>query len=310
MDPSTGLEGPVVQASHGDPPGANVGPMSLDAVVIPQGSSSGTCPACMRSQTTAAVVPLPYVYVFGQLEPQYMSLSVEKEIAQAIGRTETTDLTDREALVKVLQDRQNRYLVRQLCWKLIVRGLETYILKPYDPADYEQLVQAYSADPKGVVVVVGYRAGMASTQDCNGVVLPILVFDNIYYGNRESLLKDLPVPDKADRVRFAATAGEMLDRIVDQIADDGSSAESRAKLYLAMRYPAIYAQAADAVARGLSLRAIRTKRYPQSMGNVNVEVIFDYVDRKSNVLEQYSTLVNVDGLYPYLVWEMKPYFEH
>ena len=78
----------------------------------------------------------------------------------------TTDLTDREALVAVLQDKRNRYLVRQLCWLLIARGLETYLLKPYDPADYDELVRAYAADPKGFVVVVGYRGGTANPQDC------------------------------------------------------------------------------------------------------------------------------------------------
>jgi hypothetical protein len=275
-----------------------------------QGSTPGSCPSCAGSQSTRATLPPPYVYAIGQLQPQYPNLSVEKEVAQAIGRGVTTDLTDREALVAVLQDKRNRYLVRQLCWLLIARGLETYLLKPYDPADYDELVRAYAADPKGFVVVVGYRGGTANPQDCYGVILPILIFDNIYFGSKESLLKGLEAPEKVETARFAAAAGEMFDRIVDQIADDGSSDDSRAKLYLAMRSPDIYREAATATVKGLSLRAIRTRPFALNRTSKNIEVIFDYVDRKTNSLEQYSTVINVDGMYPYLVRELAPYFEH
>jgi hypothetical protein len=302
-------EDAAVPTSHASVPTRPTEAVS-PAVVTPQGSTPGSCPSCAGSQSTRAILPPPYVYAIGQLQPQYPNLSVEKEVAQAIGRGVTTDLTDREALVEVLQDKRNRYLVRQLCWLLIVRGLETYLLKPYDPADYDELVRAYAADPKGFVVVVGYRGGTANPQDCNGVILPILIFDNIYFGSKESLLTVLEAPEKVEAARFAAAAGEMFDRIVDQIADDGSSDDSRAKLYLAMRSPDIYREAAAATVKGLSLRAIRTRPFVLNRTGKNIEVIFDYVDRKTNSLEQYSTVVNVDGMYPYLVRELAPYFEH
>ena len=35
----------------------------------------------------------------------------------------------------MLSDRANRYLVRQLCFVMTIQGLETYILRPRDPAD-------------------------------------------------------------------------------------------------------------------------------------------------------------------------------
>jgi hypothetical protein len=70
----------------------------------------------------------------GTVEPRFPSLGVEKEFAQATGRAATAGLTDRAALKAVLSERQNRYLVRELCWVLTVEGLETYLLRPRDPA--------------------------------------------------------------------------------------------------------------------------------------------------------------------------------
>ncbi len=57
-------------------------------------------------------------------------------------------LTDRQALQKVLSQRQNRYLARQLCWVMTIEGLETYILVPRDPADLDLLVEALRAYPQ------------------------------------------------------------------------------------------------------------------------------------------------------------------
>jgi hypothetical protein len=44
----------------------------------------------------------------GQIEPQFPTLSAEKEFAQATGRAETAGLSDRRALHAVLSQRENR----------------------------------------------------------------------------------------------------------------------------------------------------------------------------------------------------------
>jgi hypothetical protein len=76
-------------------------------------------------------MPASYVYALGRIEPRFPRLSIEKEFAQATGRAETVNLTDRQALQRVLQD--NRYLARQLCWVMTVSGLEPISLSPATP---------------------------------------------------------------------------------------------------------------------------------------------------------------------------------
>jgi hypothetical protein len=98
---------------------------------------------------------------------------VEKELAQAIGRAETAGQTDRQAMQAVLADRANRYLARQMCWVFTIQGLETYLLTPRDPADFELLIDAVRphATPNSLDVVIGVRGPIAPPEACNGLMV-------------------------------------------------------------------------------------------------------------------------------------------
>jgi len=102
-----------------------------------------------------------YVYALGGIEPRFPRLSVEKEFAQATGRAETANLTDRQALRQVLE--QNRYLVKQLCWVMTVGGLETYLVVPGDPTDTNLLIETLRPNPRpgDVDLVVAMRGPLA-----------------------------------------------------------------------------------------------------------------------------------------------------
>ena len=88
-----------------------------------------------------------YVYAIGRIEARFPNLAAEKEFAQATGRTDTAGQTDRQTFHTVLSQRENRYMVRQLCWVLTIQGLDTYLLTPHDPADIDLLVAAIVLPP-------------------------------------------------------------------------------------------------------------------------------------------------------------------
>jgi hypothetical protein len=91
------------------------------------------------------------------------------------GRTDTAGKTDQQIFHAVLSKRENRYLVRQLCWVLIIQGLETYLLQPRDPADIDLLVEAIRPAPSlnDIDVVIGLRGPIAPPEMCNGLMVPI-----------------------------------------------------------------------------------------------------------------------------------------
>src|SRR5690242_12821382 len=100
------------------------------------GGDTGECPSCGNGQTLNGAAS--FVYALGRIQARFPSMSIEKEFAQAAGRAETAGLTNNEVIQSVLAQKQNRYLVRQLCWVFTVEGLDTYILRPRDPARSEE----------------------------------------------------------------------------------------------------------------------------------------------------------------------------
>ena len=183
-----------------------------------------------------------YVYALGRITPRFPSLAAEKELAQVTGRAETVGLTDLQALRSVLSERSNRYLVRQLCWVLEIEGLETYLLVPRDPGDFDLLVDTLRPTPSpiDVDVVIGVRGTNAPPEMCNGLMIPIVAFDQIYSFDRDRLIGAIPRPDKMSAKEFESAAGELFDRIMQMADNAGATDDHRALNYLAVRYPPIY----------------------------------------------------------------------
>src|ERR1700726_1195989 len=175
------------------------------------------CPTCgVASATNGGAGATPsYIYAIGRIEPRFPRPSVEKEFVQATGRAESAGLTDRQAFQNVLSQRQNRYLTRQLCWVMTIEGLETYILTPRDPGDLDLLVEALRPNPTpmDLDIVIGMKGPIAPPEVCNGLMVPIVVFDQIYSFDRDALIKGIPRPEKVPAKEFTATAGELFDRI-------------------------------------------------------------------------------------------------
>src|SRR6266545_7428012 len=135
-----GMEAPAMAPSSGSLARATLSPQVGTETCGSCGSPAGANPYSAGA--------MGFGYALGRVEPRFPSLSVEKELAQATGRAETNGLTDRQALHSVLSERRNRYLVRKLCWVLTIEGLETYILHPHDPADWDLLVEALRPTPR------------------------------------------------------------------------------------------------------------------------------------------------------------------
>src|SRR5262245_2478395 len=102
-----------------------------------RGTDAGDAPADAES----------FVYAIGRVGAHFPSLAAEKEFAQASGRSDTAGRTDLQAFQAVLSRRENRYLIRKLCWVLSIQGVDTYILVPRDPSDFDLLIAAIRPVP-------------------------------------------------------------------------------------------------------------------------------------------------------------------
>lgn len=256
-------------------------------------------------------MPASHVYTIGRIEARFPRLSVEKEFAQATGRAETAGQTDQQAFYKVLSKPENSYLVRQLCWVLTIQGLETYIVQPRDPGDFERLVEAIRPQPSpmDIDVVIGMRGPIAPPEFCNGLMVPIVVFDQVYSFDRDALIKAIPRPEKITEKQFGAAAGEVFDRILQMADNAGATDDHRALNYLAMRYPGTYAKAAEEFARDFSLTGVDVLPSPLSGTRKIVDCIFSYTNRNTDFTEKFFVRVDVTEEFPFLVTKMSPYYD-
>ena len=291
-----------------------VAPAKSEPGVLPAQVGAAACPTCgaagLAQNGTAAS---SYVYALGQIEERYPRPSVEKEVAQATGRAETAGRTDRQAFHQVLSQRENRYLARQLCWVLSVQGIETYLLQPRDPADLDLLIGALRPDNPSPVpwisTVIGVRGPIAPPDYCNGLMLPIVAFDQIYSFSRDALIGAIPRPKGIKAEDFGPAAGELFDRIMQMTDNAGSTDENRALNYLSVRYPNIYARVAEAFAANASLSGVEVRPSPLSGTRNIVEVVFAFTNRNTDFTEKFFVRVDVTEEFPFLVTKLSPYYD-
>jgi hypothetical protein len=285
---------------------------SGSTAITPQ-TGCATCGAPQEAPGPGAngTQSISYVYAIGRIEARFPNLAAEKEFAQATSRSDTACKTDRQTLQAVLSQRENRYLIRQLCWVLSIQGLDTYLLLPRDPADVDLLVEALRAatSPNDIDVVIGMRGPIAPPTMCNGLMVPIVLFGQIYSFDRYTLIENIPKPEKATKAQFGPAAEELFDRIMQLTDNAGASDEHRALNYLAMRYPAIYARAAEAFAQDFSLTAVDVRPSPLSSTRRIVDVIFAYTNRNTDFTEKSCVRVDVTEEFPFLVTKMSPYYD-
>ena len=140
-------------------------------------------------------------------------------------------------------------------------------------------------------------------------MVPIVVFDQIYSFDRDALIKSIPKPEKSSAKEFAPAAEELFDRIIQMTDNAGATDEHRALNYLAVRYQAIYAKAAEYFAQNCSLTAVDVQGSPLSGVRRVLDVIFSYTNRNTDVVDKCFVRVDATDEFPFLVTKLSPYYD-
>lgn len=311
------------QALNVIPAPATVSPASSRSgtSISPQ-ASVGTCVTCGSPLGSSPDVGMtyPYVYALGKLEARFPSLAVEKEYKQVVALypDETQGKDDDHVRYIVLSKPENRYLARLHCWVLSVEGQDIYIVQPRDARDFDRLVEAiappekprrFSDEVKDIDVLIGVRGPIAPPEMCNGLSVPIVVFDHMYHFNIDALLDAIPRPETIPADQFEEAAATLFLRIIQMADNAGAMDEHRALNYLAVRYDRIYANAGEALARNTSLVGIEVRPSRLSGTRKIVDVIFSFTNRQTDVTEKHFVRVDVSEEFPFLVGKMSPYYD-
>ena len=76
-----------------------------------------------------------------------------------------------------------------------------------------------------------------------------------------------------------------------------------------MRYPAIYAKAAEEFGKDCSLTGVEVRPLPLSGTRKIVDVIFSYTNRNTDFTEKFFMRVDVTEEFPFLVTKLSPYYD-
>jgi hypothetical protein len=278
--------------------------------VIPQ-HECATCAATKNAGgagTKQRQLPQAFVYALGRLEPRFPRLGVEKEYEQARAGVATAGLTDRQALNAFLAAPEHRYLARELCWVFNARGLDSYIVAPTESAQLDLFIEALRL-PHGLEtmsVMIGTRGPLAPASLCNGLTVPIVRCDHMYTFRSDELFAS--IPSLKQDAKFSAAANELFWRIFQLTENLGASDEHRALNYLCVRYGTLYAKAAEAFGRNMSLTSIDTVASALSGSRRLIDVVFTFAERQTGFLERFAVRVDVTDKYPFLAAPWSAYY--
>lgn len=110
----------------------------------------------------------------------------------------------------------------------------------------------------------------------------------------------------ATEVKLAVTQAHTLRRTTDNA---GATDEHRALNYLVMRYPGIYATAADEFAKDFSLTGVEARISALSGTRKMVDVVFSFTNRNTDFTEKLFVRVDVTKEFPFLVTKLSPYYD-
>ncbi|MFJ7200018.1 MULTISPECIES: hypothetical protein [unclassified Streptomyces] len=249
-----------------------------------------------------------FLYAIGQIDCRFPNQGTEKEFAQALGRTETKGLTDSQAMREVLTLPENRYLARQVTYVLSIQGVETYTLLPRYSEDFDKLIEALRPNPSplDLDVVIGVRGPIAAQDECNGLALPEARFEQLYSFDRASLLRAIKKPRGMPGEQFEATKEEVLTKILEIAENTGATHEARAANYVACRYAAVYIKTFESFVNDSALTSIDVHPSPVSETRHVMEFTVSYTDRRTDITDKFSALVDTQDMYPFLRNRLTP----
>ena len=257
-----------------------------------------------------------YVYAIGRVVHRFPNLSLELELKQATGPRsdeETRGRTREEIEIMGLQDPANRYITRQVCYVLKIEEVDTYILVPSDPSDLDRLAGALRPIPGvgDINVIIGRRGPLAPPEMCNGLVVPVVMIDQIYSFDKDTLLKSIPKPKtkSGHQDQFRKTSDALFSFVMQMADNAGATDEHRAVNYLAVRFGEIYPKTQMLQDEDYSFTGMDVRPSRLSGARRILDVIFRYENRATRAIQKWFVRVDVTDEFPFLVSTLQEFFE-
>lgn len=79
--------------------------------------------------------------------------------------------------------------------------------------------------PMDLDIVIGMKGSIAPPELCNGLMVPIVAFDQLYSFDIDALIKSIPKPKGVEEKKFTTTAEELFMRVLHMTDNAGATDE-------------------------------------------------------------------------------------
>ena len=266
------------------------------------------------------------MYAVGSLTPQFSRIDVEKEFAQLSSGAHQGDQIDVGLLQQLLRNPDNAYLGRHLCWVFTSDGVDTFTVEPREDAEIARLLDALPPDESRDVVhvIVGRTVPASINSPCAAAGLPVVQADQVLAFTLDEFAAALPgdggtgggsngqnsppTGSKTDRTEFEAVVRRLFLRLTRKAGNRGFADEHRALNYVALRYPPLYQTVWQAQRDGKVLVGVDAQ-HSHSADHRLVSVRLTFRNPRTDITEGYHLLVDVTGVFPYLVRGLQPTYD-
>ena len=277
----------------------------------PQGASASSverCPDCAaRAVQPTQPAPEQFAYVIGRVDVRFPSLGIEREYQQRERSIANLPKEPRNLRVRTVLE-QNPHLATRVGWILSVGGNPTFALSPASSGLKDSFLNALSRthEPEQFCVVIGRIGPFVNPANFGGLLLPLLMVDQMYVAlisewaaGLETVAKAALKARKIGDERFRAASRELFRDVTGMPDNMGASDGHRALNYLLMQHPGMFLSAAER--EGHLLDRIETRTQLSAGGRRHVAVILTFVERATGVAERVFFSVDVTEEWPFVV---------
>lgn len=322
------VQAPVAMAEGSAP--AAVGGCATCGQPFPDAAQAVASDASMVSSRSVGSV-----LAVGRLHASFPSPGHQREYAEAADLDPDTPVAARD-LKDVLGRHDNRYLAWQVCWTFEVHGTEVCLVVPRHETDLDDLLQMLAPEnDDSVQVLIGEPATGLGAPACWDADLPMVSpvqlmsfsleefagalgrrFDAQQGGQRAGEEKPGGGEDTggegrsqtAGDPRWQAMASDVFARLTGRSNSTGFDDEDRARNYLALKDPAVYALVWQALNDGQHLIDVSTTSTVRS-GRRLTNVRFALRSRQTSIVERYQCQVDTTDLFCFKASPLAPSYD-
>lgn len=272
----------------------------------------GSKTSCSCKKDASGSIYEQFVYSIGKIDIRFSTIALEKEFQQrerhTVLKTGKNAVNKGEKIYEILK--QNLHIAKNITYIFSVGGIPAFVVIPTGTEVLNLLIESLKEidQPEKFDLIIGKRAGIAPATLSGGLLLPMVLCDQVYSFRLGEYVKDLiQVGDplfkngKLKSDGFEETAKELFLRITSSTENIGGEDAHRALNYLLVQHPGIFFTWAERHNTNNILDSIETRVHVGANARKIVTVIFTFIDRATAVPERVFTRVDVTEEWPFVI---------